>query len=104
METAEDGGFLWSRPAPTATATASAGPARRASREAEDEALRLLYVALTRARDRLIVMRPSAPNAKEGFETGSWWDALGQTSSRLVDAGRDARAAEMRRFGAVRPT
>ena len=51
---AEGGGFLW---APRKDDDCPASAAARARRElaAEHESLRLLYVALTRARDRLIV-------------------------------------------------
>ena len=47
------------------------------------ESLRLLYVALTRARDRLIVMGRKTKSPKEGFETGSWWHVIAGTFERL---------------------
>ncbi|RZJ04052.1 MAG: double-strand break repair helicase AddA [Brevundimonas sp.] len=47
------------------------------------ESLRLLYVALTRARDRLIVIGRKTKSPKEGFETGSWWDVIAGTFERL---------------------
>ena len=49
-----------------------------------DESLRLLYVALTRARDRLIVM--GRASASRGPEEGSWWSVIEQTFDRLSDA------------------
>ncbi|MBB5746730.1 double-strand break repair helicase AddA [Brevundimonas variabilis] len=47
------------------------------------ESLRLLYVALTRARDRVIILGRALGNRKEGFEEGSWWDSLAETFARL---------------------
>ena len=46
-----------------------------------DESLRLLYVALTRARDRLIVM--GRASASRGPEDGSWWSVIEETFGRL---------------------
>ena len=67
----EAGGFLWcARKGEDCPGTASA---RQARTDAGDgESLRLLYVALTRARDRLIVcgVEPGRPSMKDG----SWWD------------------------------
>ncbi|WP_374513097.1 double-strand break repair helicase AddA [Brevundimonas sp.] len=67
------------------------------------ESLRLLYVALTRARDRLIVMGRKLGRPKEGFDPGSWWDVVAGTLERLGEA----RPGEVRlleggrlRFGA----
>ena len=70
MQTAE-GGFLWcSRKADDGQSSADARQARSDAGDAES--LRLLYVALTRARDRLIVcgVEPRRASMKEG----SWWD------------------------------
>ncbi|MBN8529663.1 MAG: double-strand break repair helicase AddA [Caulobacterales bacterium] len=65
--------------------------ARQARQDrAEAEYLRLLYVALTRARDRLVVMGRRMKTPKEGFETGSWWDVIAQTFERLKAADTDA--------------
>lgn len=47
------------------------------------ESLRLLYVALTRARDRLIVMGRKLGKPKEGFDPGSWWNVIAGTFERL---------------------
>ena len=66
-----DGGFLWcARKADDCTASTAARQARTDAGEAES--LRLLYVALTRARDRLIVcgVEPGRASLKDG----SWWD------------------------------
>ena len=54
------------------------------------ESLRLLYVALTRARDQLIVMGRKTRSPKEGFEAGSWWDVIAGTFERLAQDRPDA--------------
>jgi len=63
-------------------------PASKAAREArvartDAESLRLLYVALTRARDRLTVMGRALKRPEEGFEAGSWWSVIAETFQRL---------------------
>ncbi|MGZ9099639.1 MAG: double-strand break repair helicase AddA, partial [Brevundimonas sp.] len=65
-------------------------PASKAAREArvaraDAETLRLLYVALTRARDRLVVMGRAVRRPEEGFEAGSWWSVIAETFQRLGD-------------------
>ena len=67
---AGEGGFLW---APRKADDCPASEAARAVREtaADHESLRLLYVALTRARDRLIVCGVAT---KPQYFTGSWAD------------------------------
>ncbi|HVL43104.1 MAG TPA: double-strand break repair helicase AddA [Brevundimonas sp.] len=65
-------------------------PASRAAREArvartDAETLRLLYVALTRARDRLVIMGRATRRPEEGFEAGSWWSVIAETFQRLAD-------------------
>jgi ATP-dependent helicase/nuclease subunit A len=69
---AENGGFLW---APRKADDCPASAAARAAREsaAEHESLRLLYVALTRARDRLIV---AGIKTADRFFRGSWRDVI----------------------------
>jgi ATP-dependent helicase/nuclease subunit A len=47
------------------------------------EALRLLYVALTRARDRLIVMGRALKRPEVGYEDMSWWSVISETVQRL---------------------
>ena len=64
-------------------------PASRAAREArvaraDAESLRLLYVALTRARDRLVIMGRALRRPEEGFEPGSWWSVIAETFQRLA--------------------
>ncbi len=65
-----DGGFLW---APRKGDDCPASEAARAARDlaGDHESLRLLYVALTRARDRLIVCGVAT---KPQYFTGSWAD------------------------------
>lgn len=64
---------------------------RKARGERTDaESLRLLYVALTRARDRLIIMGRKTRSPKEGFEAGSWWDVIAGTFERLARTRPDA--------------
>ncbi|MBU1538549.1 MAG: double-strand break repair helicase AddA [Alphaproteobacteria bacterium] len=63
-------------------------PASKAAREArvartDAESLRLLYVALTRARDRLVIMGRALKRPEEGFEAGSWWSVIAETFQRL---------------------
>lgn len=63
-------------------------PASKAAREArvartDAESLRLLYVALTRARDRLVIMGRALRRPGEGFEAGSWWSVIAETFQRL---------------------
>jgi ATP-dependent helicase/nuclease subunit A len=69
---AEGGGFLW---APRKADDCPASAAARAAREvaAEHESLRLLYVALTRARDRLIVC---GVKTLDRFLRGSWREVI----------------------------
>ncbi|HEX4098804.1 MAG TPA: double-strand break repair helicase AddA, partial [Caulobacteraceae bacterium] len=70
MQTPE-GGFLWcARKGDDCGASAIARQKR--SDDADGESLRLLYVALTRARDRLIVC--GVEPGKAAMKAGSWWD------------------------------
>ncbi len=101
MPTAQ-GGFLWSASAKADCAASAAARELRAQKD-EDEAYRLLYVALTRARDRLVLCGRAAANAKEENIKG-WWGALtaafaqtgvAEASRRITVGGR-----EIQRFGA----
>ncbi|HEY0103070.1 MAG TPA: double-strand break repair helicase AddA [Brevundimonas sp.] len=65
-------------------------PPSKAAREAriartDAESLRLLYVALTRARDRLVIMGRAVRRPEEGFEPRSWWSVIAETFQRLFD-------------------
>jgi ATP-dependent helicase/nuclease subunit A len=101
LETA-DGGFLWCA---TKGADCDASARARATRaEKEDrEGLRLLYVALTRSRDRLVIAGRINARAKPDALKG-WWApmcaALDHPS--LADQVREVQVGEMtvRRFGA----
>ena len=73
LETA-DGGFLWcASQGADCEASAKARELRKAKEE--QEAYRLLYVALTRARERLVICGRIAANAKEENLKG-WWAAI----------------------------
>jgi ATP-dependent helicase/nuclease subunit A len=70
----DDGGFLWApRKADDCAASAKARAFR--DRQTDQESLRLLYVALTRARDRLIVAGVDKP---QQYFRGSWRDVVEQ--------------------------
>lgn len=69
-----EGGFLWSTSKGTDCA-ASAEAREWRARKDEDEAARLLYVALTRARDRLVLCGRVSATAKEENIKG-WWGAV----------------------------
>ena len=70
--------------------------ARQARTDAES--LRLLYVALTRARDRILVLGRALGKPKTGYEERSWWTVIEETFGRLGDAVRDLDDG-VRRFG-----
>jgi len=70
----EDGGFLWSRSKDKGCKASRAAHDWRARKEAE-ETFRLLYVGLTRARDRLVLCGRMAANAKPDLMKG-WWGAI----------------------------
>lgn len=99
----EDGSEAWlmcpGRSGDDCEASAAAREARQARTDAET--LRLLYVALTRARDRIVILGRGVGNAKTGFEEGSWWSVLTETFDRLAErAGGMVRDVEgVRRFG-----
>lgn len=70
----EDGGFLWC-PSKDGDCESSAAARERRAKRDEEEAYRLLYVALTRARDRLVLCGRISSTAKEENLKG-WWGAL----------------------------
>ncbi|HVN00187.1 MAG TPA: double-strand break repair helicase AddA, partial [Caulobacteraceae bacterium] len=70
----EDGGFLWA-PRKADDCAASAEARRFRDRQTDNESLRLLYVALTRARDRLIV---GGVAKQDQYFRGSWRDVIEQ--------------------------
>ncbi len=87
----EDGGFLW---APRAADDCEASAAARAARErrTDEETQRLLYVAMTRARDRLVIAGAAKANRKTGMDTGCWYETLEQAfgGAREIKAGEFA--------------
>ncbi len=97
----DDGGFLWcTAQARDCDATAAAREAR--SRRDDEEAYRLLYVALTRARDRLILCGRRAERTDEARIKG-WWGAI-QTALSHADVALGMRTVtsngmEILRFG-----
>lgn len=101
-ETKEHGrGFLWCASAANDCEASAAARERRVKRE-EQEAYRLLYVALTRARDRLVLCGRISAGAKEENLKG-WWGAVDAAfrSAQIEPHVRQATCGEMqiRRFG-----
>ncbi|HEY3697588.1 double-strand break repair helicase AddA [Phenylobacterium sp.] len=70
----EDGGVLWCTAKAADCVASAAARERRAARE-DAEAQRLLYVALTRARDRLVICGRLAANRQEQNLKG-WWEKI----------------------------
>jgi len=93
------GGFLFApRKAEDCPASAAAR-AFEAERQA-DEALRLLYVALTRARDRVIVAGRLAGNAKGAApDPASWYARIAAAFDRPEIAAASRMVGAVRRFG-----
>jgi ATP-dependent helicase/nuclease subunit A len=98
---AEGEGFLWSPRSATDCAVTAEARAYRAARE-DAEAYRLLYVALTRARDRLVLCGRRAERTDPDKIRG-WWGAIREalTAAGVADQVRelaDARG-KFRRYG-----
>jgi ATP-dependent helicase/nuclease subunit A len=93
-----DGGFLW---APTKKADCDASRQAREAREQkeEHEAQRLFYVALTRARDRLVLA--GRINARDKIENVGGWYAAAEAAFGRPELAPDVRTldGEVRRFG-----
>ncbi|HKR87375.1 MAG TPA: double-strand break repair helicase AddA, partial [Phenylobacterium sp.] len=100
MET-PDGGFLWCASGKGDCAASAAARALRVQKE-EEEALRLLYVALTRARERLVICGKRPANRKEENLKG-WWAAIrdGFAHAGIEPHVRTAASAgaDIRRYG-----
>ncbi|ATQ44765.1 double-strand break repair helicase AddA [Caulobacter mirabilis] len=98
----ESGGFLWCAKAADDCAASAAAREHRRTRE-EGEAWRLLYVALTRARDRLVLCgRIDARTSDE--KVGGWYAAMRDAFAHpTIEPGVRTVAgvggAEVRRFG-----
>lgn len=95
----EGGGFLWcASSADDCAASATAREARK--RRGEEESLRLLYVGLTRARDRLIVTGRYPSNRKlEAIQ--AWWGPVNAALARLEGVREiETERGAVRRFGA----
>ena len=95
--TPEGEGEAWLMAPGSAKDDCAASADARAARQArtDDETLRLLYVALTRARDRVIVMGRAS---SRGAEAGSWWSIIEETFDRLGDQVREIDNG-VRRYG-----
>ena len=100
IETAE-GGFLWAGAKALDCEASAAARERRAKAEA-DESWRLLYVALTRARERLVLCGRLPGNRKEESLKG-WWGLLNPAfdAEAIVPHVRHIACGEqqIRRFG-----
>ena len=101
----EDGGFLWCASKNGDCEASRLARERRADKENE-ESLRLLYVALTRARERLVLCGRIASNRKEETLKG-WWAQIRagfdhadiEPETRLVACGGGAGHALQARPG-----
>ncbi len=87
---AEGGGFLWA-PRKADDCPASASARARRDQAAADESLRLLYVALTRARDRLIIC---GVRVREANYAGSWHEVTSRALAREHIAANTRMTAE----------
>jgi ATP-dependent helicase/nuclease subunit A len=97
----DDGGFLWAASSKQDSAASKAARERRARKD-EEEAQRLFYVALTRARDRLVLC--GRINARDKLENvGGWYGAAQSAlaSDALAPGVRTVAVGDMtvRRFG-----
>jgi ATP-dependent helicase/nuclease subunit A len=98
---ADDGGFLWATSGKQDCAASKEARDWRARKE-EEEAQRLYYVALTRARDRLVLC--GRINARDKLENVGGWYAAAQAAfgrEELADQVRTIQVdgLEARRFG-----
>lgn len=98
--TLEDGSEAWLMCPGSSKEDCEASRAARDARQAraDAETLRLLYVALTRARDRIVIMGKGSARTKAGFDEGSWWDVLTRTFDGLE--GKVRTVGALRRYGA----
>ncbi|WP_372708205.1 double-strand break repair helicase AddA [Brevundimonas sp.] len=96
----DGGGEAWLMCPGSAKEDCEASKAAREARQAraDAETLRLLYVALTRARDRVVILGRANGKAQLGYEEGSWWAVLSETFERLGARVRDIGDSRLR-FG-----
>jgi ATP-dependent helicase/nuclease subunit A len=96
-----DGGFLWA-PRKDEDCAASSDARNLRQQKTDEESLRLLYVGLTRARDRLVLCGRTP--ATRDADDGSWWTRVNDAFTRpeIADHTRELTIGEMsvRRFGA----
>jgi len=97
-----DGGFVWApRKADDCPLTTDLRQARETA--TTHESLRLLYVALTRARDRLIVCGVKRSDRNTGYEKACWWETILPALERREIADRvrkvEIDGLEITRFG-----
>jgi ATP-dependent helicase/nuclease subunit A len=85
------GGEAWLMAPGSEKEDCEASQAARVARQArvDAETLRLLYVALTRARDRIVILGRASGKAALGYDEGSWWAVLTETFERLGSQVRD---------------
>ena len=99
----EGGGFLWCGSSKKDCAASAAARELR-KRKAEDEALRLLYVALTRARDRVVLAGRAKQPRKDGTDNLKGWYPLVEAAFDRPEIAsrvklRVENGVEFRRFG-----
>jgi len=89
----DDGLPVWSG-AKSDDTPAAASMRAMAEARALREYRRLLYVALTRAQDRLIVCGAWRGNNRAGYDNGSWYELCESAMQRLVTEGAAARVRD----------
>jgi len=98
---AGDEGFLWCSSA-ARDCEATAGARERRARREEEETYRLLYVALTRARDRLVLCGRVSERADQAKLRG-WWGAIRDALAHAEVAPQvrtvESAGMEIQRFG-----
>ncbi|WGM37143.1 double-strand break repair helicase AddA [Caulobacter sp. NIBR1757] len=82
-----DGGFLWA-PRQAEDCAASGEARQRRKDKDEGESWRLLYVALTRARDRLVLCGRAPARMKEGAVPEGWYGAMAAAFEHEAVAGK----------------
>ena len=97
----QDGGFLFA-PRPSDDCPASADARAYETERQAQEGLRLLYVALTRARDRIVVAGrlPGNRSAEKGPDPASWYARVAAAFERPEIAPEVRQIGEVRRYGA----